>query len=135
MCVPLVELRSLPLAIITTISVAPVGSQFLAGVHPFGPVNVPVGAFAASARLSSAIQLSPTLVVSAAFELSLDGGASWTPSGSAELISDGTIGIDPKTGLPYTDWWVKVGLDEPSNPNRRIKGSVTINEMVTTFIN
>lgn len=120
---------------ISTVIVSAPSTVFLTGVHSFGPIDVPVGVFAASAHLAASILLSTTLVLSAGFELSQDSGATWLPCGSAGLISNGTIFTDSKTGLPGTDWWVRVGLANQDNPNRKIRGSVTINEAVSTFIN
>jgi hypothetical protein len=118
-----------------TIVISPPSTPFTAGVHPFGPISVPVGAFAAEAHLAAGILLSATLVLSAGFELSQDSGVTWLSCGSAGLTSNGTIPVNPKTHLPMTDWWVRVQLDNPANANRQVRGSVTINELVSTFIN
>ena len=56
--------------------------------------------------------------------LSLDGGTSWKPWGGA-----GTVGgeiIDSITKQIVTESGMEMALPEPSNPNRKVKGTVSI---------
>lgn len=116
-----------------TIVIAPPGTLFAAGTTPFGPVSVPTGVFSASAHVDVAILLSTTLILTAGFELSQDSGVVWQPWGSAGRKANGIIPLG-KNGLPQVDWFVVVPLPNPSNPNRQLRGFVTINEAVTTFL-
>jgi hypothetical protein len=116
-----------------TIVIAPPGTPLTAGAHQFGPVSVPAGVFMAEVQVDAAILLSATLVVSAGFEFSQDSGATWLPGGSHELKSTGTVPLG-KGGLPLTSWWGRAPLANPANPNRRVRGFVTINELVATFV-
>lgn len=116
----------------TTFTVVPLGT-YAAGIHPFGPSAVPMGATILTARLDRTQLLSPTLTINWGLELSQDAGATWLPWGAA-----GTVGgalVNPRTGLPITESSFRVELPSPADANFMVRGSVANNELATTMVN
>jgi hypothetical protein len=103
-----------------------------AGTYPFGPVTVPLNAVRATAIIDRVPLTNATLRINWLLELSQDAGGTWLPWGAAGT-SGGSI-INPKTGSPYTASSSTVLLPNPTNPNRRARGSVTINRTTTTTL-
>lgn len=67
-----------------------------------------------------------TLRMAWSIELSLDAGRTWLPWGAAETTG-GDI-INPRTGLSYLESNFTVTLPEPENPDRQLRGQVSISE-------
>jgi hypothetical protein len=96
---------------------------YAAGTFPFGPVNLPTGITSAECRIDRAALTSPTLQINWKFELSQDDGVNWLPWGGAGTGG----GVIPDA--PFSSFTVQ--LPNPTNPNRRIRGSMTLNEVAT----
>jgi hypothetical protein len=114
-----------------TVLTLPIISQ-PAGVYLFGPATVPLGVVRATAKIDRVPLVSATLRIDWTLELSQDAGVTWLQRDAA-----GTVGgsvINPRTGLPFTVSSFTQTLPNPTNANRRVRGSVTINEVATTTL-
>jgi hypothetical protein len=112
-----------------TFTILPQGT-YPVGTRTLPAANVPQGAISATLALSRAQWLDPAVKVSARFELSVDGGVTWSPDPSGQSVwpwgnfpltfeSEG----DP-SGRGTSN--VNGDLGDPTNPNRKIRGTVTI---------
>jgi hypothetical protein len=101
---------------------------YAAGTFPFGPVNLPTGIESAECRIDRTALTSTTLQINWSFELSQDDGINWLSWGGA-----GTVGgvIQDEGGNTLTFSAFTVQLPNPTNPNRRIRGSMSLNETAT----
>lgn len=105
------------------------------GVHPFGPVTLPsaLGQVVVAFDITSHGDGSAASVA-VAVELSLDGGATWQPFFSFERDKGYAPIAEP--GIP-TGWaYMRVPkLPQPGNPNRQVRGTLTIsNAPLTTAV-
>lgn len=114
-----------------TISILPMATYQPAS-RSFGPLTVPVGVIGALLLFDTTNMHSTTTtaVADLRFELSQDAGATWLPWGACTL--SGAPGNDPKTGLPRTGFHVE--LPNPTNPDRRLRGTVDTTEAITTAV-
>lgn len=95
-----------------------------AGTHSFDSTVVPVGVTTIRAAIDRA-DLDLDAYIKWSLELSQDAGVSWLPWGGAGC--SGEPFIDPNTSQDSLVSWFIVNLPNPSNADRRIRGSMTLN--------
>jgi ABC-type transport system substrate-binding protein len=104
----------------TTLFTVPAGSY--TGTINVPSSAVPVGATMIVASLDTSTATDPATSFVGSFDVSYDGGASWQFWSSAGY--QGGVYLD-KNGNPRT-WSNYGGLDQPTNPSRRVRGTITI---------
>jgi hypothetical protein len=110
--------------------------DYAIGSHNLGPVALNVGLRRVAITLERSEWTDPASKVDARFELSLDGGTTWSPNPSGERdfpwgpfpVTFSAFGgiILGKDGQPSLLSGFVTDLPQPSNPDRRIRGTVTI---------
>ena len=95
-------------------------------------VAIPLGVMFLTVEVDRAGMASGTLRVNWGIEVSQDGGATWAGGGGGGLA--GGVVIDPDTSLPFPVSSFSVALANSANPARRLRGSITLNEAVTTSV-
>lgn len=103
----------------------PIPSQvYPPGVIALPQTPVPVGIDRAHLTLDAVQWTDPQTLLSVQLWLSYDSGVTWLPGGG------GTARGEPdrrgKTGLPLTTVAFMWTWPEPDNPNRRVKGTLTL---------
>jgi len=98
--------------------------KWQSGTHEFESRSVPVGITTIRVSIDRA-DLDVDAYIQWKLELSQDAGVTWLSWGSAG--ASGKPCIDPATSQNITVSWFQVDLPNPSNENRRIRGSITLN--------
>ena len=98
------------------------------GTRTIASFNPPDGIVAVRFALTRA-QLSATIQIDWSLDVSQDSGASWLPWGGAHTV--GGVVLD-KFGQPFPESSFLIPLPAPSNPQTRVRGSVTYDERLTT---
>lgn len=114
-----------------TTSVVLPSASYGPGTFQFGGALIPAGLTIIKASIDRTFMLSPTFFISWGLELSLDNGNTWLSWGSA-----GTVGgaLTDESGNPSTESSFTVNVPEPLNTQRRLRGSVSLNEAVVTSL-
>jgi hypothetical protein len=90
----------------------------------FGPIALPVGLSVVRAWIDISQMVTPDQGFTFVVEISQDAGATW-----AHLMGGSRTGeviINPKTSVVQTQAMVQIGLDQPANVNRRVRGSLVM---------
>lgn len=102
-------------------------ATYSVGVYTISPVSVPPGYTRVYIKLMRALWLDPGTRASWLIEVSQDGGTTWdTDPPAASGSTPGGISINPQTGLPRPFSLIYAALPQPGNPNRKIRGTVTV---------
>ena len=97
-----------------------------AGPISFGPVVIPVGLSIVTVRMArNSWADTGGIVAEMGIDLSLDSGKSWI----LDHVRVGAVGGDliDRKGNPITHTTATIGLPEPNNPNRKIRGRGILN--------
>ena len=103
----------------------------LPGKQDFPAIAIDKGMSLVTAVIDRATMASASLQIDWSLELSLDGGVTWVFWGGAG--TKGGLLLSPKA-LPVTESTLSVELPQPDNPDRQIRGQVTVDEAVTTAL-
>ena len=100
-------------------------------------VSVPTGITDVNMAFDRTLMTSPTLLIAWTVELSFDAGATWILIAGA-TAEGGVISTrnDKLTGLPIiaTVSSIQAGLQDPENPDRQVRGFISLNEAVITQV-
>lgn len=113
------------------ITVLPNGTYAI-GTRNLGPASVPQNLTLAKLALDGASMTNPALHVELTLDFSLDGGTTWASTTPSRATDPYPLGITldggalDKSGNPRAEYFVNAPLPDPTNPNRRIRGVVTI---------
>lgn len=106
--------------------IVPLGT-YPAGIYPFGPTPIAQGLTRAICAIDISQMITPDKSYVYAAQISYDGGASWE-----DLTGASFVGQIVKPGV--TKQTNTVTLQQPENPNRRVKGTLTVVGTITTSI-
>lgn len=99
-----------------------------AGTYPFGPAPIAQGLTLAVCAIDISHMTTPDKSYMYLAQISYDGGATW-----GDLTGASFVGQIVKAGV--TTQTNTVTLQQPTNPNRKVKGTMTIIGTITTSIN
>lgn len=94
------------------------------GVTDIPSRSVPVGVTYLQWRMPRVNLADSNMTIDVKFEISFNGGTTWEPGGGFGAV--GGVIINPKTGLPLDFTTGEVTFAQPANPNRRVRGAITI---------
>ena len=106
--------------------VIPFGT-YPAGVYPFGPTAIAQGLTRAVCAIDISQMTTPDKSYTYLAQISYDSGATW-----GDLTGASFVGQVVKVGV--TKQTNTVTLQQPTNPNRKVKGTFTIIGTITTSI-
>lgn len=115
-------------------------TTYPAGVILLPTRAVPTGLVSATALFDTTHVTTLTLVMQVALELSQDNGTTWVPSGGSTLslpncgctLSGGVL--TDASGKPVLVSGFQIALANPTNAQRRIRGTVTLSESFETQV-
>lgn len=99
-----------------------------AGLITIPERSIPVGIAYARLSIEAITWDDPDIFVIINLELSQDGGLSWGPGGSG-YAKGGTV--DRQGNRNSSAWW-RWSWPNPNNPNRKIRGTISINKAIKT---
>lgn len=94
------------------------------GVTVIPETQLPVGVSYIQWRMPRTDLTDPSMAIKVTLEISFDNRASWVPGGGWTAVG-GSI-INPKTGLPLEFTIGEVTFLQPKNPDRWVRGSITL---------
>lgn len=114
--------------------------NYAAGTYSFGPVSIPTGISQVTITVDMSQVTDLTGVYTYNIELSQDGGATWALAASGTLnvpnsgfiMNAGVLSDSSGTAVPNSG--VTIFLPNPTNANRKARGTVVLNESLKTSV-
>lgn len=114
--------------------------NYAAGTYSFGPISIPTGISLVTITVDMSQVSTLTGVYTYNFEISQDGGVTWAPGGSGTLsVPNSGLILDAgvlsfSVGNPVPNSGFTITLPNPTNANRKARGTVVLNESLKTSV-